>query len=131
MRLRVMADLVAGRGDGAEESGVLGGVFPDQEKCGASPMRGEESEDAGRIGGIGTVIDRQPDLAGGGGETGVDAEQALGVGEEKVVGEQHVGREPEGERGTEGGAADEDGGEFAGEIEGDDEHGGRSERAES
>lgn len=41
-----------------------------------------------------------------------------------MIGEECVGHEPEGERGGEGGASEEDGGDFAAEVECDEEHGG-------
>ena len=127
MGVRVVADLVAGGGDGSEKAGMLGGVFADQEKGGSGVMGGEKGEDSRSVRGIGAVIDGEPDLAGVGLETPVHAKEALGVGKKEMVGEECVGGEPEGESGAGRGAADEDGGEFAGEVEGDDEHGAKHE----
>eukprot|EP01035_Chromulina_nebulosa_P006825 gene6825-9212_t len=110
-----MADLVAGIDGGTDECGVGRGVFTDHEEGGAGVMGGEESEDARGVDGIGAVVERQPHLARGGGETAVDAEEALGVGNEKVVGEDEIGDEPEQQRGAGRGAANEERGDFAGE----------------
>jgi hypothetical protein len=114
MRVRVVGDLVAGLGDRADQRGMSDGIFADKEKRGTSLVRGEEHEDARGILGIRAIVDRKPDLAGGRGETLMHAEETLGVGKEKMIGEQRVGHEPECEGRTERGAADEDGGDFAG-----------------
>lgn len=82
MSVRVVADLMAGGGDVAKERGVGGGVFTDHKKRGVRPVRGEQCEDAGRVCGIGAVVDGQPDLASVGGETPVNAKETLRVGEE-------------------------------------------------
>lgn len=121
----MMADLVPGRGDGADEFGMGGGVFSDEKKRGAGVVRGEQGEDARRVDGVGTVVEGEPDLAGGGGEAAVDAEEALGVGNEEVVGEDEIGDEPEGEGGDGSGAGEDERGEFAAEVEDDEKHGWR------
>lgn len=55
--VRVVADLVAGGGDGADEVGVGGGVFADEEKRGAGVVSGEQGEEARGVGGIGPVVE--------------------------------------------------------------------------
>ena len=124
MGVRVVADFVAGGGDVAEERGVGGGSLSDDEEGGAGPVDGEEGEEAGRVGGVGTVVDGKPDFAGGCIETPVNAKETLRVGDKDMIGEDRVGHEPEREREAESGGSEEDGGDFAAEVERDDEHGG-------
>jgi len=124
MGVRMMADFVAGGGDVAEERGVGCGILSDDEEGGAGPVDGEEGEEAGRVGGVGAVVDGKPDFAGGCIETPVNAKETLRVGDKDMIGEDRVGHEPEREREAESGGSEEDGGDFAAEVERDDEHGG-------
>ena len=124
MGVRVVADLVAGGDDGADERGMDGGVFADNEKRGARPVRGEQGKDAESVCRIGAVVDGKPDFAGGGGEAVVHAEETLCVWGENVISKKRVRAKPERESGAGGGASEEHGGDFTAEVEGDDEHGG-------
>lgn len=90
MRLRVMSDFVSGGVNRGDEIGIPRGAFPDHEKRSLGAMVGEESEDLRRVVGIGSVVDREPDFAPGGFETGKNLPQTLGRGNDDLPNDEGI-----------------------------------------
>lgn len=67
MGVGVVGDFVAAAGDFGDERGVLRGALADEEKGNSGVVLIEQVESARGVGGVGSIVEREPDLAGIGG----------------------------------------------------------------
>jgi len=95
----MMGDFVAGGFDGRDEMGIFFRTLTDYKKSSLGAMVGEEREDLRGIIGIGSVVDRQPDLPLFGFESSDNRSEALCGWRDDIPSDDGIDREEEGEGG--------------------------------